>query len=297
MIVAMEQFITYLALVLFGLVFGSFAGASVWRLRARQLDQDKKAGEKVDSDEYKRLHKLTKSSFKLNDHSCCLNCSYELKWYDMVPVISWLSLGGKCRQCRKPIGYLEPLIEVGVALFFVASVAFWPYPLSNGLEIARLVLWLAAGVPLAILFAYDAMWSLLDLSVNRILIAIGLFSAILVVINAPDKISTLISVFGSVLILSGLYYAIYKVSQGKWVGGGDPILGLGLALLLADWRLAFIALFAANLIGCLIVIPAMIMKKLKRDSHVPFGPLLIAGFVVAGLAGGYLLNIYFFSLV
>jgi len=82
-----------------------------------------------------------------------------------------------------------------------------------------------------------------------------------------------------------------------WIGFGDIKLGLGLALLLADWRLAFIALFAANLIGCLIVLPAMAMKKLKRNSHVPFGPLLIAGFVIAGLAGNYLMSLYFYNLL
>ena len=100
------------------------------------------------------------------------------------------------------------------------------------------------------------------------------------------------SILGSVLILSGLYFGFYIVSRGKWVGDGDPVLALGLSLLLADWKLAFIALFAANLIGSLAVMPGLVMKKLKGDSHVPFGPLLIAGFVVAGLFGNFILNWY-----
>lgn len=292
----MEQFIIYLALVLLGLCFGSFAGATIWRLRARQLAQDKSNGEKFDLDEYKRLNKLTKTSL-LHDHSMCLNCSYALKWYDLIPLFSWLSLGGKCRRCHKPIGYLEPLIEVSVAVFFVLSFAFWPYPLHSSLEVARLVLWLIAGVGLAILFAYDKIWSLLPDQVNFLVIGIGAISAILVIIGANDKLGALLSVIGSVAILSGLYWVIYVVSRGMWIGYGDIKLGLGLAFLLADWRLAFIALFAANLIGCLIVLPAMAVGKLKRDSHVPFGPLLIAGFVIAGLAGNYFVNLYFYNLV
>lgn len=296
MIVLMEQFIIYLALVLLGLCLGSFAGASVWRLRARQLVQDKSNGEPVNQDEYKRLDKLTKTTL-FDDHSRCLNCSYKLKWYDLVPVFSWLSLGGKCRRCRQPIGYMEPLIEIGVAVFFVLSFTFWPYPLHSSFEIARLVLWLFAGVGLAILFVYDLFWSLLPDRLNFAIISIGVLSALLVIIGSQDKIGAILSLIGSAAILCGLYWVIYVVSRGMWIGFGDIKLGFGLALLLADWKLAFIALFAANLIGCLIVLPAMAMKKLKRNSHVPFGPLLIAGFVVAGLAGDYLVNLYFYNLI
>jgi prepilin signal peptidase PulO-like enzyme (type II secretory pathway) len=85
---------------------------------------------------------------------------------------------------------------------------------------------------------------------------------------------------------------LYKISKGKWIGFGDIKLGLGLALLLGDYRLAFLAIFAANLIGCIIVIPGMTMGKLKRDSHVPFGPLLILGTIVAQLAGLPLVDWY-----
>jgi len=76
-------------------------------------------------------------------------------------------------QVPKPIGYLEPLIELGVAAFFVLSFAFWPYTLNNTLEIMRLVLWLVAGVGLAILFVYDKKWSILPDKVNFVVIGIG----------------------------------------------------------------------------------------------------------------------------
>jgi len=292
MIVLMEQITIYIALVLSGLCLGSYAGASVWRLRARQLVQDKVSGEVVDFDEYKRLKKLTKVSL-LNDRSQCLNCSYKLKWYDMMPLFSWLSLGGKCRKCRNPIGKMELLIELGVAMLFVLSYVFWPYPLDNVLDIVRLILWLIAGVGLATLFAYDAKWFLLPDSLNYKIVGIGFISSFLVILNSPDKLIAFISIVGSVLILSGIYWLIYEISRGKWIGFGDVKLGLGLALLLADWKLAFVALFSANLFGCLIIIPPLIAGKLKRDSHIPFGPLLIAGFVFAGLAGNYFLSLYF----
>jgi len=288
MIETMNQFVIYLALVIFGLCFGSFAGASVWRLRARQLMQDKAIGDDVDTSEYKKLKKLTKQSL-INDRSQCLNCNYILKWYDLIPVISWLSLAGKCRKCHKSIGYFELIIELGVALFFVISLYFWPQPLNNNLEIMKLIIWLVSGVSLAILFAYDMKWSLLPDSVNFMFIGLGVINSIIVIIMSNDKMATMAGLLGSILILSGLYLIIYIISRGMWIGFGDIKLGLGLALMLADWKLAFIALFLANIIGCLIVIPAMAVGKLKRNSHIPFGPLLIVGFVIAGLFGNKLI--------
>lgn len=284
---------TYVGLVLFGLVFGSFAGASVWRLRARQLVTDKKTGQAYDHAEYKKLLKLTKNKTS-QDHSQCLYCGYQLRWYDLVPLVSWLVLKGKCRQCRRPIGLMEPLIEIGMAAFFVGSYVLWPYPLVTPVEIAALGLWLAAGVGLAILFAYDSKWYLLPDPVNYAVIGLGLVSAAVTVIFSHDPIATLLTTAGAIAILSGVYYALYMVSRGGWIGFGDVKLGLGLGLLLADFRLAFIALFAANLLGCLIVIPGLASGKLKRTSRVPFGPLLIAGTVVGKLAGlaivGYFLK-------
>jgi len=291
-----EIVLTYTALALVGLCLGSFAGASIWRLRARQLKEDKTFGEHVEKAEYSRLEKLTK--YKLtDDRSVCLSCGYTLKWYDMIPLISWITLGGKCRKCHKKIGYLEPLIELGLALFFVLSFMFWPFPLQTWAQIARLVIWLAAGVPLAILFVYDAKWFILDRFVNYTVVWLGFCSAATVVIGASHPIDAAFSVFGSVLILGGLYYLLCKLSRGRWVGEGDPILGLGLGLLLADWRLAFIALFMANLVGTLVVLPGVLTGKLKRDSRVPFGPLLIVGFTVAGLVGNWLLSIFFYSII
>jgi len=291
-----NSFIIYMTLILVGLCLGSFAGASMWRLRAHQLIKDKLDGEPVDHDEYNKLKKLTKKSV-ISDHSQCLNCSYELKWYDMIPLISWMLLRGRCRKCRKSIGYLEPLIEFGVAAFFVLSYAFWPYSLSNDLQISRLVVWLLAGVALAISFAYDKKWFILPNITTYFVIALGVINSLILISLSSNKINTLFEIIISVFILSGIYFILYLISRGKWIGFGDIKLGLGLALLLADWKLAFIALFAANLVGCIIVIPAMIIGKLKRDSHVPFGPLLIIGTIVAALIGNHLVNLYMSYLV
>ncbi len=287
----MNEVIVYIALLLVGVCFGSFAGATVWRLRARQLQADKDSGEEYNHKEYNRLKKLlTKNTLK--DRSRCLHCSYELKWYDLIPVLSWLWLKGKCRNCKKPIGKFELLIELGVAAFFVLSYAFWPGGVDSGLDVAHFVLWLAAGVVMAMLFAYDAKWFLLPDRLNAALAIIGVAIVGVSAAQTEDIGGTLLTAVGAVIVLSGLYGALYAISKGRWVGFGDVKLGFGLALILVDWQLAIVALFLANLIGCLIVIPLMAMKKLQRNSHVPFGPLLIAGAVLAWFIGWPILEWY-----
>lgn len=291
MIVVMENVVLYIGFVLLGLCMGSFAGATTWRLRAYQLKGDKKDGQKVNEAEYKRLLPLTKAKLS-NDRSRCLHCGYELRWYDLIPVFSWLSLGGKCRQCRHKIGSFELLIELGTAAFFVASYALWPDALSTWYGVTHLVLWLVAGVALAILFAYDAKWFLLPDRVTLFAGSIGGVVAIMSIITATQPLMQLLSVLGSVAVLGGIYWLLYEISRHKWVGFGDVKLGLALGLLLADWRLAFIALFAANLVGSLLVLPGLVTGKLKGSSHVPFGPLMIVGAVIAQLVGPDLVTYY-----
>jgi prepilin signal peptidase PulO-like enzyme (type II secretory pathway) len=296
MIMLMNDYLIYLALALLGLCMGSFAGASVWRIRARQLAEDKKAGDDVDSKEYKKLIPLTKVDFT-KDRSRCLSCGHELSWYDLLPLVSWLSTFGRCRYCKANIGKFEPVIEIGTALFFTLSFTFWPESLSMIIQMSIFVLWLMSGVLLAMLFAYDLKWFLLPNQLIFPLIALGGCVAALNIFSTHDIIQTLLSLVSAVMILSGLYLALWLMSKGQWIGFGDVKLGLGLALLLSDWRLAFIALFAANLIGCIIVIPGLLMGKMTRSTHVPFGPLLIMGAIGAMLFGQSVIEWYTNSLI
>lgn len=287
----MNEFIVYVALVLFGVCMGSFAGATVWRLRARQLESDKKNKESYDPKEYKRLKKLLGKK-SLEDRSCCLECGYELKWYDLIPLVSWISLRGKCRSCRHSIGWFEPLMEVGVAAFFVLSYLLWPFDLTSGLQIAHFVLWLIAGVIMAVLFAYDLKWYLLPDKYSIALAVVGLAVVGVVAAGSQDVGQTLLTAAASVGVLAGLYGVLYVVSKGRWVGFGDVKLNIGLGLLLLDWKLAIVALFLANLIGCFIAIPLLASKKLKPGAHIPFGPMLISGTIIAWFFGTQLLEWY-----
>lgn len=292
----METMITYVVIAgIFGLFFGSFAGATVWRIRARQLVADKKAGEKVSSKELKTLQPLTKETLA-TDRSRCLHCGHTLAWYDLIPLVSWLSTAGKCRYCHKTIGWFEPAIEIGTAVIF-SLVTFFTVQTGHGGGIL-LIVWLAISLGLIILLAYDAKWFLLPDVIMMPLIGLATVVALLDVVAQSDVLRAALNCLGSVMLLGGLYFMLYGYSRWRfgedktWVGFGDVKLGLVLGLLLGDWQLAFIALFAANAIGVIAVLPSLVTKKLSMTARVPFGPLLIIGFFIALFFGSHIIDWY-----
>jgi prepilin signal peptidase PulO-like enzyme (type II secretory pathway) len=261
----MDIFIV-VALAVFGLSFGSFANAAVWRLK--------------------------KKKDIVRDRSECVHCHHKLAAHDLVPVVSWLLLRGRCRYCKKPIDD-SPLVEIGVAAYFVSSYLFWPAVLDGWYQITLFVLWLIYGVALTILFVYDLKWYLLPDKVVLPLIIIGAAQAVLVqLVTASSFGEAVLEIVLSVGAIGGVYYMLYIVSGGKWVGFGDVKLGIFIGLVLG-WQLALLAVVLANVIGFLIVVPGMLLGKLKRTSRIPFGPLLITAFVITGLWGQQIIDWYF----
>lgn len=292
MIVRMDELVVVsIGLGIFGMVIGSFVGATVWRLRAQQLIEDKANDEDYDKKEYGRLHLLTKYK-GAKDRSRCLSCGHKLAWYDLIPLASWLSTKGRCRYCHASIGWFEPLVEVSMAVLFVSSFLFWPSALNTPLTLTQFGLWLVAGVMLAILFAYDTKWFLLPDKIVFPLMAVALTYSLLGLVGQPAVLSAVLDISIAIGILSGLYFVLWLVSQGRWIGFGDVKLGIILGLLLGSWQLALLTLFLANLIGTLIVLPGLLTKKVSRTTQVPFGPMLIAACVIAVLFGQSVIDWY-----
>ena len=276
-------------LAVLGALLGSFAVAQVWRLRARQLVIDERDGEPVDKAELRRLRGLLRPV--TGDRSECLHCHHQLAWYDLLPVVSWLSLRGKCRYCKAPIGITELLAEVGLAIVFAVSYIAWPYPLGSVWQLVPLVIWLVACVVATILLVYDAKWSLLPFGINITFIVLGALYAVALYTVGGASFDAL-SLAGALTLLGGLYFAFSLLG---WVGMGDGILGVGLALFLGTWHLAFLTLFLANLLGCLMILPLYLRKKLHRNMRIPFGPFLILAAIISLLGGEWLITIFLSS--
>ena len=240
-----------LFMFIFGAVFGSFACCQAWRIHEKPA--------------------------KLGNRSVCMNCKNKLAWYDNIPIISWLILRGKCRKCKAKIGVAEILAEVGLGLVFLAL------SIQVGFNFNLLILGLSF-VIFWILLIFDAKWG--ELPVFLMILEIPL-AILYQVMNGGDVLQILMSVG----ILAGVYYLLYFLSKEKWVGGGDWILCISIAIFLGTPFLAVIELFLANMLASVYAIPAAIIKK---DRHIPFGPFLILGLVVIILMKDFILRFFYF---
>lgn len=260
-------------LIVAGLCLGSFVNALVWRVHEQPEDK-----------ENPQLS-LAKG------RSMCPNCRHELAVKDLVPILSWLSLGGKCRYCKQPIAAQYPLVEFATAALFVASYIWWP-SISDTSQAAIFILWLALLTGLMALLVYDLRWLLLPNKLLYPLIAIAGIQAIIIVLVADKPLTTLLNMILAVTIGGGLFYLLFQLSGGKWIGGGDVKLGWLLGLIAATPARSLLLIFIASVLGSLVSIPLLANKRLKRNSLIPFGPFLITGLIIVQLFGADILQWY-----
>jgi len=247
-----------------GAAMGSFVGALVWRLH-------------------------TGRDF-VTERSQCEHCHKKLSPPELIPILSWLWLRGRCATCGKFFGWTPLLLELGLGGLFVASYLYWPLGWTDLAAQVSFGIWLIYLVVLAALFVYDLRWLVLPDKMVFLLIGLGLIDAALRVSLVPGE-NYLLYVLTGVVPVAGLYGALYFASKGRWVGFGDVKLGVFIGVVLG-WQKALLVLLLANVIGFLIIIPGLVSRKLGRTTKVPFGPFLIIAFVVAGLWGEVLITWY-----
>lgn len=248
-------------LFILGSCFGSFLCCQARRLRIKETAKGKNR--------------------KLNSRSICLSCKRQLKWYDNIPIFSWLFLCGKCRKCGQKIGLAEIISEFALGLAFLALGTTLDINSATVLEWGILVATLILMLPLGFLAIYDGIYGELP----TVYLTISIICAIIVLCLkewltlsvSPFSPGNILGPLASVAILGGLYFILYFVSKGKWVGDGDWLLGTALGLALASPWLAVVTLFIANVLACLVMIPLMHKSRTKR---IYFGPFMVAAFVV-----------------
>jgi len=268
----------YMVLVIFGFACGSFVNALVWRVHEQEEEKEKEESRKKKAESDPRLSIL-------KGRSMCPHCKHELAAKDLIPVLSWVSLGGKCRYCKKPISAQYPLVELLTAGLFALSYYFLD------LDPALILLWLLMLTGLMALFVYDLKWMILP---DRIVFPmIGLASAFRIYefILGDSAFDPVISAALGALVLGGLFYLLFIVSNGRWIGGGDVKLGIFIGILLGP-ALAYLVLLVASLLGSVIILGFMATKAVKRNQQVPFGPFLITGTYIAMVWGQQAIDWY-----
>lgn len=248
--------VIYVAAFLFGIVIGSFLNVCIFRIPK---------GEDLAS---KRSH--------------CMTCGYQLRWFDLIPLFSWIALRGHCRKCNAKISVQYPIIEGLNGVLYVIIL------LVCGINITSLLYCFAASALLA-LSVIDFRTYIIPIGFNVFILVLGViriaYELIIVGNDAKAVIPYIIGMFAVSVPLGILWFA----SKGKAIGGGDVKL-MGAAGLLLGWKLILLAFVLGCILGSIIHIARMKISKAGRV--LAMGPYLAAGIMIAILCGEKLLKVY-----
>ena len=231
------------------------------------------------------IHRVPAGLSLVSPGSACPACGHPVRPFDNVPVVSWLVLRGRCRDCATPIAVRYPLVELATGLLFV--VVAWRFG-STPYAAAALVV-AAAGVALF----------MIDLDHRRLPFAItGAMAVGTVLALAVDVARHGSSPVVTALLSAGLWLAVYGgiwlVTGGRGMGLGDvalaPVLGLALGWL--GWGPSLVGLAAGFAIGAVVGVVLLQLGRASRGSRVPHGPFLLSGAALGMLAGGPLAAAY-----
>lgn len=244
----------YITIFLFGIVIGSFLNVCIYRIPKKE------------------------DIVKINSH--CMSCNYNLKWYDLIPLFSYIFLGGRCRKCKTKISIQYPLIEGLNGILYVLIVAV------NGFTIESLLycLMFSALVTLSVI---DFRTYEIPFGINLFILTLGLIRLALDYRNFLDYLIGFISV-------SGFLYLLYLLTKGRGIGGGDIKL-MAVSGLMLGWKCNILALAIGCIVGSIIHIFRM---KISKEDHVlALGPYLSFGIMIAALWGDMLLQWYFTAIL
>jgi len=255
---------------LFGLAVGSFLDAFIYR-----MEQGKSV---------------------LRGRSYCPHCKHALAWYDLVPLLSFALLHGKCRYCTKPISVQHPLVELATGILFVLLslkfhlVIFTLVSLGFAQILELLYLWTIASL-LMVIFVYDLKHFLIPDKVLYPAILVSgiwyLVSSMAGWISLHQILNTIYSAAGA----AGFFLAIYLFSKGRAMGFGDVKLAFFMGLFLS-WPNILVALSLAFAAGAIVGLALIVSKRKTMRSEVPFGPFLIAGTFAALFWGNSIVDWY-----
>lgn len=212
--------------------------------------------------------------------SQCPACSTKLHPRHLVPIFSWLALRGRCSFCRHPIHIQYPLVEIASACLVVLAYVrhpvlqdpqAWPIFLMECL----LLLFLLS------LVVFDIRWKLLP--IEPIIIAIVIFSAWNVISGTLSLASVVLGALVAGIFLGGQVL----LSHGRWMGEGDPWLGVLMGVVLG-WPRVGIALYLTYVVGGMVVLVLFLARIVGKGTRIPFAPLLALGTLGAILWGGSL---------
>ena len=210
----------------------------------------------------------------VSGRSYCPNCKKLITWIDNIPIISFLLLKGKCRQCKKPISFQYTLVE------FLSLISFLSIYYLYGISLTTLLLIILA-IIFIIIFFIDLKHFIIPNSLTFPLMVLGFIKSFIPNLDEifPNYIDSLIGgLFGYGIIWSIIFF--YKqVRKKDGMGLGDAKLFAVIGFWFGWISIPFV-IFLSSIIALLSVIPDLIKNSKKMTTQIPFGPYIIIGTLV-----------------
>lgn len=239
--------------------------------------------------------------------SYCPHCHKKLSWAELVPLLSFAVLRGKCLGCKQPIPWEHPLIEiVAGALFVLVAWSVAPADSASsvyGLRLTALQLvygWFVVSALLVVFFADLKHYIIPDLVVLPASIVVLFANAaqdlfhfrlphnpLIYSMNEPLLFTSSASVSGMVgaLIAAGFFFGLLFASSGRWIGMGDVKFGILMGLVVG-WPGIIPAVFSAFFLGSLVAVPLLFLHRKDMKSFLPFGTFLTVSTLLWYFRGG-----------
>jgi leader peptidase (prepilin peptidase)/N-methyltransferase len=200
----------------------------------------------------------------------CRSCERRLGWIELIPILSWLWLRGRCRGCGEPIGLRYPVVELTTGLLFAATA----WRLGSTPELAAMLAFVAGGVALA---AIDLEHHRLPTPLVRT--TLGLVSAGLIVAAAVEgTVTPLVTAAAGAALFCALLLVVHLISP-RSMGFGDVRLAVVLGAVLGWYGLGLVlwGVFLGNVLAAIAGVAVGLARHRVRDVKIAFGPPLIAG--------------------
>lgn len=240
------------------------------------------------------IHRLSSGQSILEKSSRCPRCGHELHWIDLIPLLSFFLLRGRCRYCGKPISWQYPVVELTTAIvfviiyykFLVSTPPFFPPQAWGGVrgEVELLFFQLIFASFLIVIFVYDLKHYLI---LDKVLLP-----AVISALGYDIWFKNFQAGLWGAGLLAGFFALLYLVSRGRWIGAGDIKLAVFLGFLV-PYPATLALFFLAYLAGAIVSVGLLAAGGKKLTDRIPFGTFLTFAAFVAMLWGEELVGWYF----
>lgn len=282
---------TWLILFVFGIAIGSFLNVVASR---------------YDGDHFLLDNKM------IGGRSHCEHCKKTLRWFELVPLVSFIMLGGSCARCKTKLSFQYPVVELVSGLIF----ALVPYRvetffgISGGLLFGVAAFWVVVFEAILVMSIIDIRLGIIPDELTVFLVILGIFFAIFMTGYFGPANHSLINFYANLFgleqnfLINRLVAAIagaaffgflILITRGRGMGMGDLKLAIPLGIIFG-WPDIILIIVFANVIGAIVGLAAIAIGKKNMNSTVPFGPFLATGAVVTFFFAYQLFQWYFFML-